>query len=291
MKKLKYIYLPIIGLLFSASLFAQDNLLEELSAETKEWNSSPVTATFKGTRIINGHSVETRGAKVLEFMISHRFGDISEGIDTFFGLDYSSIRFGLEYSITDKLTVAIGRSSLDKIYDGYLKYRLLVQDKSVPVSITGFASATYTSYEGFKSEIMNISEKHRLNYVYQLLIARKFSDKLSLQLSPTMTHKNLVVNKSDDNTLYALGVGGRYKLSKRLSINAEYFWRINKEENSPYYDAVALGLDIETGGHVFQIQLTNAQSMVEKGFITETPIDFFSGEMNLGFNISRVFNF
>ncbi|MEO0333448.1 MAG: DUF5777 family beta-barrel protein, partial [Bacteroidota bacterium] len=171
----------------------------------------------------------------------------------------------------------------------YVKFRLLQQQsgiKNIPVSVVGFSSIAINT---LRNNEQDISFSSRLDYTYQLLIARKFSNRLSLQLTPTLVHRNLVEKRENPNDLFALGLGGRYKFNQRVSLNAEYFLRTNAETESLYNDAFAVGIDIETGGHVFQLHLTNAQSMIEEGFITETTGDFFSGDIHFGFNISRVF--
>ncbi|MEH0153872.1 DUF5777 family beta-barrel protein [Limibacter armeniacum] len=275
-------------LLFPSFLYAQDDLLEELKQEEKGWATSIAQGTFKGTRIINGHSVETRGKNVLEFVISHRFGTIKEGFDTFFGLDDANIRLALEYGVTDRLTVALGRSSLEKTIDAYLKYKVLQQDDKVPISLTAFTSIAYNGQKEINPDIEE-SFQRRTAYTYQLLLARKFSNKLSLQVMPSFVHRNLVLLEKEKNGMFAIGFAGRYKITQSLAITSEYYLRINEETDSPYHNAFGIGVDIETGGHVFQLQFTNARAMVEKSFITETIDDFFEGDIHFGFNITRVF--
>ena len=276
-----------LGLLcFSMSSFGQDllNLLEE--TETVE--EQPVTATFKSTRLVNGHTIETRTNGILEFVISHRFGRLNTGIDELFGLDNAAIRFGLEYGITDRLNVGLGRSSFLKVYDGFVKYKFLSQSNFFPFTLTGLVSAVSETAD-FPEDGANYEPKHRYSYTYQALIARKFNSDLSIQLMPTLIHRNLVPTEEDANDLFSLGLGGRYKLNPRLAINAEYYLQVS-EVSDTFQNAIALGFDIETGGHVFQLHVTNAQQMNEPGFIGETDGDFFDGDIHFGFNISRVFN-
>ncbi|MBD0403465.1 DUF5777 family beta-barrel protein [Flammeovirga sp. EKP202] len=284
---MKALYLFSIFLWISSITFAQDDLLDVLEQETED-EPAFVYATFKGSRLINGHTIETRGTNELEFLISHRFGPVSGGGYELFGLDQANIRLGLSYGINDRLTVGLGRSSFEKTYDGYLKYRLLRQSssgKNTPLSITLFGSATYIT---LRDQIYETAS-NRMTYTTQALIARKFSPAFSLQLMPTYIHFNLTTTTQLDQDLFALGIGGRLKLTRRVSINAEYYPRLNAT-STLYYDAFAVGFDIETGGHVFQFHLTNSRPMIEKGFIAETTEDFFAGDMRLGFNISRSFN-
>jgi hypothetical protein len=283
----KFLGLLFVGL--SLQLSAQDlfDVLEDEAPKTTE----VVTATFKGTRIANGHSIENRKKKELEFIISHRFGRVNTGFYDLFGLDQSNIRFALEYGITDDLTAGLGRSSFEKIYDGFLKYKLVKQKtgaKSFPIAISLFGSATIKTQESFDPNF-DPSFSERLAYVGQVLIARKFSPSLSLQLTPTFVHRNSVVLDADPHDIFALGFGGRVKLGKRVSLNAEYYYAFDVLESLTTTNSLAFGVDIETGGHVFQIILSNSITMIEKSFITETTGNFFGGDIHLGFNISRTF--
>lgn len=277
--------------LFSVKVSAQDDLLA--LAEADSAGTFFTTATFKATRVINGHSVEIIPRKELLFLISHRFGTLNSGAYNFFGLDQATIRLALEYGVTNRLNVGVGRSSLQKTYDGYLKYKLLrQQDKSWlrPVTVTAFASTALQTLAFPNPERENYFSS-RLYYTYQLLIARKFNERFSAQLSPTLVHRNLVSAVRDDNNVYALGVAGRYKLTKRTSFNAEYFYLPPGPTADDYRNALSLGFDIETGGHVFQLHVTNAQGMIEKFFIPETTGAWNKGDIYFGFNISRVFSF
>ncbi len=284
----------ILFILFSFLTFHQFYAQQDLdSLLDNEMTNTPeiAYATFKGTRIINGHSIETRKEGILEFMISHRFGNVNTGLYELFGLDQSNIRFGLEYAASDDLTFAIGRSSFEKTYDSYVKYRLFHQqkgDRNFPVGITLFGSATYRTLKDFEPE-KEPSFSEKITYTSQILIARKFSPSFSLQIMPTYIHFNYVPTKSDQNNLFALGVGTRVKVSNRISINAEYYYNFNPFESLDTYNSIALGIDIETGGHVFQIMITNSRPMIEKGFIAETTGNFFDGDIRMGFNISRAF--
>lgn len=273
------------------STWAQDDLMELLDKETSDTGQDSYTqATFKSTRVINGHSIETRSSGVLEFLISHRFGRINDGINEFFGLDQSNIRFGLEYGITDRLNVGIGRSSFQKQYDGFVKYKLLRQSEEIagsPASLVFLGNIMINSQPDAPDRDLNFT--NRSTYALQAMLARKFSSNFSLQITPTMVHKNLVPTPTDDNDVFALGVGARQKITNRFALTAEYFYRLNTESNDPFHNAIAIGVDIETGGHVFQLHLTNAQAMIEKGFVTESTGDFFDGDIHFGFNISRVF--
>lgn len=248
-------------------------------------------ATFKTTRIINGHSVENPADGVLLFMISHRFGKLNSGAYDFFGLDQATIRLGFEYGIGERLSVGIGRSSYQKAYDGFVKYKILRQssgDRTMPLTMTWFSSMDLFSLKWQDTERKNYFSS-RLSFVHQLLLARKFSDKFSLQVSPTFIHKNLVLTEADDNDTFAMGVGGRLKLTQRVSVNAEYFYLMPGSVAENFVNPLSIGFDIETGGHVFQLHFTNTQPMFERGFITETLGKWTNGDIYFGFNLSRVF--
>lgn len=287
MKKMGIIFLAFM---ICTNLYSQniDDILEFEST----YNSTEVTGTFKGTRIMNGHSIETRQKGVLEFLIQHRFGRINTGFYELFGLDESNIRFGLEYALTDDLTIAMGRSSFEKVFDGYVKYRFLKQKtgkKVTPLSMAFFGSATIKTLKNYEPDDKPTTED-RLAYTSQILIARKISPGFSLQLSPTYIHFNTVPTMNDPNDIFSIGIGARLKVGKHTSINGEYYYTFNQYESVDTQNSLALGIDIETGGHVFQLIFTNSRAMIEKGFITETTGDFFSGDIHFGFNISRDFH-
>jgi hypothetical protein len=253
-------------------------------------------ATFKGTRLINMHTLETTGRRALDFRISHRFGTLNSGAYQAFGVDLAAnIRLGLEYSYDGRLQLGIGRTSFQKIADGFLKYRLIRQttDNKNPISVTWLSCAFY-SFE--KKQIAGLNyygnALDRLSYAHQLIIGRKFNESISFQIAPTVVHFNLVEKLGDKNDIYAICALGRVKLTKRFALTAEYGYRINKYYNSTnqtYYDTFAIGCDIETGGHVFQLHFVNSIGLVENQFIPYTNTNWKTAGIRLGFNISRVF--
>jgi hypothetical protein len=284
-----------IFLLFVLAPFmaiAQDDLLAELEKETKE-EKEYTFATFKGTRLANGHSIETKSKGSLEFIFAHRFGAINGGAYEMFGLDEALVRLGLDYGISDRVSFSIGRNSFDKTMDSYVKVKALRQSSgegSLPFSLTVLLGGAYKfspkENSDVSSEFKNVD---RLSYTGQLLLARKFSPNFSFQLMPTIVHKNAVVQSVEENDQVALGFGGRIKLTKSIAITTEYYHNFSEKENSPYFNPLAFGIDIETGGHVFQLILTNAVGLTERAFITETRDDFFDGDIHLGFNVTRTF--
>ncbi len=286
---MKKLLLTVFIILMSIQLPAQD-LLDLLDKENPK-SENIVSSTFKGTRIINGHSIENRKDKELEFIISHRFGRVNLGFDELFGLDQSNIRFSLEYGLNDNLTVGFGRSSFEKTYDSFLKYSIVKQktgEDSFPFAISLFSSIAAKTIKDYDpADKRTFGES--LFYVSQVLIARKVNATISYQITPTYIHRNTVKIDADPHDIFAVGFGGRIKLSKRVSLNSEYYYAFDESESINARNSLAFGVDIETGGHVFQLILSNAITMIEKSFITETTGNFFGGDIHLGFNISRTF--
>jgi len=266
-----------------------DSLLSSLTTPSTDYE----TATFKATRIINGHSIEQMKERQLDVRIHHRFGPVNSGSYDLWGLDQSNVYFGLEYGVTDWLMVGAGRTTYEKTFNGFAKFRLWRQSKgeaTMPVAISAYAGMDMftakwadPTHRGYFSS--------RLSYIFQTFIAKKFTDELSLQLTPSVVHRNLVPLAIDNHDIYSVGIGGRYKITNRISFNAEYFYVIEPtiigQSRKP--NSLSFGFDIETGGHVFQIILTNSVQMIERGFIGETTEQWNNGGIHLGFNISRVF--
>ncbi len=289
-KNYKYIIMLLV-LAFSQSIFAQEkSLIDELGKDSSE--TEYATNAFKSTRVVNSQSMEMLGQGVLDFRILHRFGKMSGGAYEFFGLDNAVMRMGFDYGILPNLMVGIGRSTSKKELDGFLKYRLLWQStgaKNMPVSVLGVSGVTYNGLnEPFGSNV-NASFERRLSYYQQLIIGRKFSDNFSLQLTPTYLHRNIVQNSLIAHDMFALGLGGRFKLSQRIAIVWDYTHAFNRFPDDPVADPLTLGVDIETGGHVFQLHFSNALGMNERAFITDNNGNWGKGDIQFGFNISRVF--
>jgi len=245
--------------------------------------------TFRDTRIINGQSVETSSKGELKFIISHRFGSIKDGVNGFWGLDNATIRLGLDYGISNRFTVGIGRSSFNKTYDAFAKFRGLIQNDNMPVSVTLFSSAAIITLE---DDLFNfdITTSDRLTYAYQLLISRAFGDRFSLQLMPTLVHRNIVEEGENiNNDVMALGGAFKYQITKNLAINAEYYYTLPDQVNEIFNNSVSIGFDIITKGHAFQLSVSSSRGMIEKYFVAETTGDFFDGDISIGFNITRDF--
>ncbi len=298
------------------SSFSQEDLLDLVKENPKNEPPKKVYATFKTTKIVSSQSVETVKKRNLDFRITHRFGNIynsaipnplNDAAHGAFGLDNSTdIRMSFDYGITDELTVGIGRSKFREMNDALIKWRFLTQreDNSIPVSLCFYGSAGYTSmlpanlYAG-TIRPKKTNEAHRILYCSQLLIARKFNSRFSLQLMPTYVYRNFIkqqVNtkngKEDQNGLFSLGIGGRIKLTKRFALVADYFYNFSEfQHNNPagYYNVLSAGIEIETGGHVFHINFSNAPAILESTMLTTTQDTWQKGQIKLGFNISRWF--
>jgi Membrane bound beta barrel domain (DUF5777) len=288
---LKHLILLFFFTICYSSLQAQDDLLSLLGEqETTDYT----TASFKTNRVINLHSLENTAGGVFDFKINHRFGFINGGLQELFGLDNAMIRIGGDYGLTDRWTIGFGRNSFEKTYDVFTKYKFLRQSsgkRNMPFSAAFLATAAVKTVP-FADETRENYFSHRLAYTFQMIIGRKFSDGFTLQLSPTMVHRNLISNAQlEKNDVYALGAAGRLKLSKRIAINAEYVYLLPDQVLDTYENSLSVGFDIETGGHVFQLHFTNSTSMIEKGFITETVGSWLDGDIHFGFNVSRVFTF
>jgi hypothetical protein len=279
-------------LVLSGHVSAQD--IDQMLNDATGNSTQYTTATFKSTRIINGQSIERMPAGQLDFRISHRFGQLNTGAYNLWGLDQANIHFGLEYGITDWMMVGVGRGTYEKTYDGFLKFSLLRQSKgerNMPVSVSLFGSAAYNSLKWQKEGTLN--QWDRMSYVAQVLVARKFGERFSLELNPTFVHRNMVATEMDPNDILSMGAGMRFKLTKRLSLNAEYYYVVpplHDYRTVATHNPLAIGIDLETGGHVFTIMLTNSLAMIEKGFIGETTGTWQDAGIHLGFNISRVFS-
>jgi predicted porin len=292
MKSIRIIFASV--LLSCSSLFAQSDM--DLLNESAGKKHEPVLATFKGTRLANFHTSENPGKRTLEFRISHRFGTLNGGAYNAFGLDGgASIRLGLEYSLDGRLAFGIGRTSYEKTLDGFVKYKLLEQsiDGYMPLSVT-LLGGVYTSRIK-NSKFDNYGWAGRTSYCMQAIVARKFNERLSLMIAPTYLHYNLVDSLGDKNDGAVIALGGRYKFNARTAITLEYGYRVIKNFTNKssidlnYYDSFAVGVDIETGGHVFQMQFVNSFGIVENQFFMRTTDSWKNWGIRLGFNVSRMF--
>jgi hypothetical protein len=299
MRKTCYVIF-ILSIISLQNVKAQDSLLAALKNEAASPGGKQF-ATFKSTRLINAQTSETTTAGSMDFKVSHRFGDFLSyqgngegGFHTFYGLDDPNfdIRIAFEYGITDRLMVGVSRSKQDENVEGLIKFRLLQQtmNNKIPVNITLFASAVYTPK--IDSVLSTLPTSDRLTYTGQVIISRKFSSSLSLEIIPSLVHRNVIFNRFDDNDIYSIGGGGRWKLTKSFNLIADYFYNYRTAAVSGmYYPPLGAGVEIETGGHVFSLMFTNAQYIIEPEFIANTTQSWAQNGWKFCFNISRTFSF
>jgi hypothetical protein len=307
----------VISFLFvlPVGLFAQDDLLSLLDSTGAKKTHEKVIATFKTSKVINAQSTEMVKKGTMDFRVTHRFGNIGTqsggGGHTLYGLDNSTdIRISFDFGITDNLTVGVGRSKANELIDGMVKYRFLTQttDNHIPLSAAFYGDMSYTpqtSDQFYNGVVRNAEFKqndvHRISYVAQLLLAHKFGSRLSIELIPSYQHRNFVLanvnpenGKEETNDLFSIGGGFRLKITKRVSLIADYFYTFSEYRTnntaSPFYNPLAVGIEIETGGHVFHLNFTNASGIIENYFIPNTTDNWLKGGYKFGFNISRVFN-
>ncbi|WON95154.1 DUF5777 family beta-barrel protein [Sphingobacterium sp. UGAL515B_05] len=306
MRKTLFILLCFI----STTLLAQEDLDKLIHIDGDK--NEKVTATFKSGNLINLKTTETIHRHEMDFRVDHRFGDIAGsagGGKNFFGLDNSTdIRIGFDYGLLDNLNIGIARAKgateVRQLFEGNVKYRFIEQtvDNNVPVSVAFFGSTTLSAMEASpdKSSAASFEDfNDRLSYVTQLIIARKFSSNLSLVVVPTYLHRNYTAY-NDQNDVFALGIGGRAKVSNRIALVADYTLPFRKSANKKYhedvsgqhyYNALGVGLEMDTGGHIFHLNFTNATALQESQFISETNSSWGKGQFRWGFSIARRFNF
>ena len=287
---MKNFFLIILGIALVTKLPAQDQDLLKLLGKDKP-KKELVKYAFKSPRVINGHSMEFLNPGTMDFRILHRFGPLDQGYKNFFGFDQASMRMGFDFGILKSLMVGVGRSTYKKEVDAFLKFAPIRQStgpRSSPVTVALVSGITMNGLPWADETRKNFFTS-RLGFYFQAIIGRKFSEGLTIQISPTMVHRNLVQLATDSNNIYALGVGGRLKMSKRIAFTWDYFYVYNGKVPGVNYNPLSVGIDIETGGHVFQLHFSNSSGMNERAFITETTGRWDKGEIKFGFNLSRVF--
>lgn len=277
-------FFAAIALFCLTAAAAQDDLLAEL--DTVAPADAYATATFKALQVVTLQSTKMPAAREFYFVVSHRFGTVKDGISEFFGLDMATTKLGAVYGITNWLAVSASRHTMLKMYEAGIKYRLARQGSSFPVDIVGYNTIDINSFLE-KEEYPKLEYSDRLTYISQLLVSRKVTERLSLQAVPSYIHRNLYDPVAENAGQFSLGAGGRIKLTKRLSANIEYAYNFNQPDY--YVNPLSVGLDIETGGHVFQLIFSNSQSMTESGYLTHAAGDWADGDFFFGFNLYRVF--
>lgn len=289
-------FLIFITLICSHIIYGQDidSLMQSLEQGREK---EEIISTFKSPKLVLLQTNETQKKKNLTFWVGHRFGDIggaSGGSHTFFGLDNATdIHLGFDYGITDDITVGIGRSRFDETYNVQGKFRVLKQiPEEIPVSITLFGQSSWiTRKEFFENEFPN--EADRISHFLQVIVARKFSPSLSLMLNPGYLIRGQVEDPGDKENFFIIGMGGRWKFSKNFSIIADYTIVNGLDRpgdlESDFTNPLGIGLEIQTGGHVFSLNFMNARFITANNFIPNTTSSWGDGEVRFGFTISRTF--
>jgi len=268
----------------------EDSLLKELESLSENEQIFELPA-FKALQIGNLQSTKVVSKGDLYLVVAHRFGYLKNGITDFFGLDQANTKIQLQYGIKKNLQLGVSRDSYQKTYSGTAKYRLLKQSNKLPLNVSLYGSIDVNS-QLKKSVYPGLKQLDRFSYTAQMLAARRFSEKLSLQIAPIFVRHNLQdlnYTKEQTHNQVLLGTGGRYKLSNRFSVNFDYVYNFTRNKNSLYLNPLTIGVDIETGGHVFQLLFTNSRASNDSSFLTETLGDWSKGQISFGFNIVRVF--
>lgn len=277
-----FLFLSIFA---SGFAFAQEDLLKDIDTiQTKNTEISP--PAFKALQIVTGQSTKLTAKKEWYIIVAHRFGDVSKGFKDFFGLDDASTKLGVIYGVTDNISLSLSRETNLKTFEGGAKYNLIKQSENFPVNIVGY-NVMAVNTDLSKDNYPHLKFRDRLSYLTQALISRRFNENFSLQLTPSYVHKNLYEPMIEDENQFLTGLGGRYKISKRISINAEYF--VNFDNHSFYKNPLSIGMDLETGGHVFQLLFSNSQLNSDIGYLTNASGKWEKGQIFFGFNLYRVF--
>lgn len=264
---------------------AQDDLLSEMDTIAPVGDTYYAPA-FKGLQIVTLQTTKMPAKNEWYFVVSHRFGTVKDGISEFFGLDAATTKIGGVYGATDWLSLSVSRHTLLKVYEGGVKYRLTRQGDGFPFEIAGYNTVDVNSFLD-EEDYPKLEFTDRLTYISQLLISHRVSERVSVQVVPSFIHKNLYEPTIENDNQFSVGAGGRLKLTKRLSLNMEYVYNVDKPDF--YVNPLSVGLDIETGGHIFQLLFTNSQAMTEGGYITNAAGDWGDGDFFFGFNLYRVF--
>ncbi len=284
---INYTRIILISMMVS-NMFSQENLLDKLR-ETSEEKVKTIGSTFKGFKIVNFETPKLVAKKHLNFVVAHRFGTIKNGFEDLFGLDVANTRLSFTYGLTDKINISFARSRFGNPYSFGLKYNIKNQENNgFPFTIAG-TNQLGINDQLSKDILPGLEFENRLTSNHQLIIARKFNSNLSLELVPTLLHDGLVKEDNQDNLQYALGFGGRYLFTKRMGVVVDYAAHLNRANGSIFNNPLSIGLEIETGGHVFQLSFSNANGMYENNFINNATGDWTKGDIFFGFSINRIF--
>lgn len=265
---------------------AQNDLLSELISESSD--NTFESPAFKAFKIGNLQSTKVAAKGDLYMYVSHRFGSLDKGVNTFYGLDEANTKIQMIYGVLDGFQIGLSRESLRKTYAGSSKLRLVAQGSKFPLNVVAYGTVNINTQLS-TIKYPKLRYRDRFSYASQLLISRRLSKSVSLEIAPTFVRQNLVLEPFQKHEQMILAAGGRFKISKRSSINIDYAYNFSRHESSAFKDPLTIGLDIETGGHIFQLLFSNAQSTNEPGFLSNAEGDWSKREIFFGFNIVRVF--
>ena len=272
--------------LFSNSIFSQTKLLDEIDYDNEEYKV--FLSAFKAHKIINGQSTKQSSKDEFYLYVAHRFGSLNGGIKTLFGLDIANTKIELLYGLTENLQVGVSRESLKKIYTLNFKYKLTDQGSKFPVNSSLYTSYNYnSSLDGDIYPTLTESDKNL--FLVQLLLSTRISDELSIQLSPSYAKKGFTETIFEEENNLIIGLGSSFRVTNKVALNIEYFANLDRPGISPYNNVLSFGIDIETGGHVFQLLFSNTQSSDDVSVLTDADGSWKDGEIYFGFNILRVF--
>jgi len=275
----------ILLLLLPGALFAQEDLLKDIDTVSSE--KVRVESAFKALKIVNIESTKLASKGDFYFVVAHRFGSLKDGFEGAYGLDNAVTQLKFLYGISEWFTLSAARSEL--AYDFSGKFLLHSQETNgFPVAIATFTSLAINNTLK-ESLYPKMKFEDRFVYVAQVLVSRKVNTNLSLELAPTFFHENFVIDDNQENSQFAIGMGGRYKFAKRWSVNVDYAAHLNRSSTSNFKDPLSIGVDLDTGGHVFQMHFTSSQGIHEAGFLGNSTGDWTKGDIFFGFNLLRVF--
>lgn len=267
----------ILGLFFGCFVFSQNNLLDEISSESSYKDEFEMPA-FKAMKVVNNQSTKLAQKGDLYLYVGHRFGTIKGGVESLFGLDYANTKIEILYGLINQVQVGFSRESFKKTYNLHVKYGIKSQTTSFPLSITSYNSVNIdTSLD--ENQYPNLNFNERYVYISQLLISRRFNDNFSFQLAPSIVKYNFLTNQFKNDFNYILNYGSRLKVSKRSSFNIDYSHHLNRLNNSEEKNVLSLGIDMETGGHVFQLLFSNTQASDEAGVLTGAEGNWTKGDV------------
>ena len=284
MKKSKIFFGLLLIYTFS---FSQENLLEELENKSENKTTNKVSA-FKGIKVVNNQSTKQAGEEELYLYVSHRFGSIKGGIKTLFGLDIANTKIELLYGVSNNIQIGFSRESLKKIYSLNTKYRVTEQNSKFPFNSSLYFSYNYNS--SLSEEIYTTLSNYDRNIFFgQLLMSKSLGNKLSIQLSPSFAKKGFNETIFEQENNFILGIASSYRITSRLAFNIEYSANLDRPKISPFNDVLSFGIDIETGGHVFQLLFSNTQTIDNVSVMTDAEGSWKEGKIYFGFNVLRVF--